>query len=594
MAMQHCWLRALAVPVMLLVASVRLAGAGPVIIGGDDLTRHGFRSAGGMNQQGWLYIEKALTRMAQTGCITRVNDGGIAALGVTDSSVTTGGDAGAAIHYAAGALGIPVEYVEGATNIATYLSQVGTGVKQPAIIWIASNYDLTNDLDNAETAALAANVATLASFVNSGGGLMAHTEASYPGGNPWLAAIVPGLAEVPNQCNAIGASLTLAGFTAFPGLTNGDIDSTAGPCHSSFIGVPPSLSVLAFDGGAYNYIIGGGCNTTLGLDHFLCYRPHQFFDVKLLRLPAVDQFGAHGITLLRTGRFCSPTDKNGENPTAPSHPDHLREYEITVPQTTATLPLHGVKIVNQFGTSFVDVIEADRLLVPAAKSLTASPPPPAPPGVDHFLCYRVRKTKGTVLPTLPKTVEIEDQFGKRTLTLKGKRPTRLCAPVNKNDEDVTAPQHALHLLCYRGVVPVVSPPSIFINDQFFPQTLSDLSEKVELCVPSTKILPDSCGGTPPQCTGDCPGTYRTCVDAGGVGCVGGAPDGTLVPGFEECDDGNLVNADTCCNNCRVPPCQAGCACETCTCCSQDTCFNIECTPATELQDCGPGRFCYCF
>ena len=40
-----------------------LAVAGPVILGGDDLTDHGSRTGGGVNLQGWLYIEKAIANL---------------------------------------------------------------------------------------------------------------------------------------------------------------------------------------------------------------------------------------------------------------------------------------------------------------------------------------------------------------------------------------------------------------------------------------------------------------------------------------------------------------------------------------------------
>ena len=250
---------------MLCIAfSCTSANAGKVIIGGDDLPLHGFHNLGaGTNHQGWLYIEKALTDMFAAGCITRINDGTIAALGVTNSTVTGGADAGAAIHYAAQELSPPrtVTYVEGAATINTYLAGVASGANNPAVIWIASNYDISNDLDNAETDALTANASTLANFVNTGGALMAHTEAQYPGGNPWLGTVIPGLTEVVNVCNITGAMLTPAGTAAFPGLLNSDI--TAGPCHSTFINIG-SLTVLALDGLGRNFIIGGDCGTVIG------------------------------------------------------------------------------------------------------------------------------------------------------------------------------------------------------------------------------------------------------------------------------------------------------------------------------------------
>jgi len=46
--------------IALTLAFAGAASAGPVILGGDDLTDHGSRS-GNANLEGWLYIEKAVS-----------------------------------------------------------------------------------------------------------------------------------------------------------------------------------------------------------------------------------------------------------------------------------------------------------------------------------------------------------------------------------------------------------------------------------------------------------------------------------------------------------------------------------------------------
>ena len=67
-----------------------VAQAGPVIIGGDDLTDHGNASPYGVtNLLGWLYIEKAIGNLASN--VTRPgNNGSIAALGSAPSLVASG------------------------------------------------------------------------------------------------------------------------------------------------------------------------------------------------------------------------------------------------------------------------------------------------------------------------------------------------------------------------------------------------------------------------------------------------------------------------------------------------------------------------
>ena len=228
------------------------AVAGPVILGGDDLTDHG--SGNGItNSQGWLYIEKAIANLysAQTrpGSITV----DIAALGSMNpgTGVYSSG-AGSAILSAADALGRSVSFFDGATNINGFFSGLASGSINPTIIWIPGN-GAGNDLDSSEGAALTSNAAAINSFVGSGGGLMAH--GSGPDAYGWLSTLLPGLVET-FDCNENGATLTPAGQAAFPGLSNSDIDSNAGPCHSSFTGNFGGLTTLGLDGDGRSYIIG--------------------------------------------------------------------------------------------------------------------------------------------------------------------------------------------------------------------------------------------------------------------------------------------------------------------------------------------------
>lgn len=272
---------AFALAALLSLVAARTAHAGPVIIGGDDLPLHGCYSAGA-NQYGWLYIQKAMTRMFQSGCITRPNDGSIAALGV--SGVNVGADSGfcagssdnggSAIYYAAGvALGKTITYYNGASgpgSVAQFFADLASNTARPAVIWICSGYgDLNNEIELPELNVINANAAALAAFVNSGGGLMAHTTVEDWANSPttfnqWLPSVVPGLQEIAG-CNPVGAALTPAGNAAFPGLSNSDIDIGAGPCHTHFLGPIGSLQVLALDGDTNPnmYIIGGDCSTQI-------------------------------------------------------------------------------------------------------------------------------------------------------------------------------------------------------------------------------------------------------------------------------------------------------------------------------------------
>lgn len=229
------------------------AVAGPVILGGDDLTDHGSR-VGSTNVEGWLYIEKAIQNLfsAQTRPGTITVD--IAALGSANpgAGVFPSANAGGAISSAATALGRSVSFFDGATGINNFFSALAAGTINPALIWIAGT-GATNDLDTSEGSALTANAVAINNFVGSGGGLMAH--GSGPDAYGWLSTLLPGLIET-FDCNENGATLTSAGQAAFPGLSNSNIDANAGPCHSSFTGNFGGLTTLGLDGDGRSYIIG--------------------------------------------------------------------------------------------------------------------------------------------------------------------------------------------------------------------------------------------------------------------------------------------------------------------------------------------------
>jgi hypothetical protein len=278
------------------------------------------------------------------------------------------------------------------------------------------------------------------------------------------------------------------------------------------------LHMLAFAGTA----------TTVG-DHFTCYRSGA--SKGSLKFPGVpnppgttlvDQFGSSTVAVKKPTVFCAPTNKNAEDPTAPLHPEHLRAYQVK-PAAKPVLP-GNVLVTNQFGSLRVDVKKPSRLLVPTAKSLV--PPPPASPAplTDHFQCYQVKITKGTDKFVPVANVTVQDQFGTMIVTVK--KPTALCAPVNKNNEAPGADTHPGHLMCYQ--IKQTSTPKFarvsgaLISNQLGQETI-DVKAPAEICVPSLKTLPGiatpTATATPaptatptPPCTPHSSGTYTDNCD----------------------------------------------------------------------------------
>ena len=239
--------------------SVSYAFGGPVILGGDDLDDHGSFN-GTVNVQGWLYIQTALQILLATSTRPGATPNTVAALGSADDGAASN-SGGGAINSAAAQLSPPatVTYYDGAAAITQFFADLASGATNPAVIWIPGN-GAGNDIDALEGAELTTNAIAIADYVNSGGGLMSH--GSGPDVYGWLTALIPGIVEDP-ICDSTGATLTPAGIAAFPGISNSDVDATAGPCHSSFSGSLGGLQVLVTDGGGLNFIIGGGAGTSI-------------------------------------------------------------------------------------------------------------------------------------------------------------------------------------------------------------------------------------------------------------------------------------------------------------------------------------------
>jgi hypothetical protein len=224
--------------------------------------------------------------------------------------------------------------------------------------------------------------------------------------------------------------------------------------------------------------------STPNVPHFQCYEVHH----KPLRIPnpnLVDQFGPSTVKVGQPKRLCNPANKNGEDPSAVNDPRHLAGYKIH--QTTPHFaPVLGVTVTNQFGAQVVDILKPEMVLVPSAKSLIAPPLPLGmPPGIEHFKCYRVRGRE-----TVTQHVTIQDEFtSSGPITLDVKKPFRLCAPANKNNEGIL--DLSTHLMCYRvrRVSAFIETHKAFVNNQFNANDVFDTFRPTELCVPSSKQLP---------------------------------------------------------------------------------------------------------
>jgi len=217
-----------------------------------------------------------------------------------------------------------------------------------------------------------------------------------------------------------------------------------------------------------------------GLDPFTCHKAAAAKGTAAFPgasgIDVVDQFGPMTVDARKLVALCAPA--------AATHPDHLTAYQLEAPKIIAR---RNLTVTDQFGSVVVDAIKTDRLLVPSAKSLVGPPSLPTDPGVDHFLCYRVKRAKGAAKFVPIPGVAVTDQFG--TFTVELKKVRHLCAPADKNGESPGAETHPAHLLCYQaknGKMTTVAP--VYAADQLGSRTLA-VGSVDELCVPATKQVP---------------------------------------------------------------------------------------------------------
>jgi hypothetical protein len=166
----------------------------------------------------------------------------------------------------------------------------------------------------------------------------------------------------------------------------------------------------------------------------------------------VDMFGTNrDVSLTLVKRVCAPAAKSSSPPPG-ANGEHLVGYNVGKIGSSTFQPVKDVQVkTQQFGDLTVDVVKiAGRvpLLVPGFKIKNPPPnvfPPPDLNPKNHFLCYDLAKLRGAIPSGVPL---VTDQFGSQELDLVNSKSWRLCAPVDKNDEDPDAETSSSGLFCY--------------------------------------------------------------------------------------------------------------------------------------------------
>ncbi|MGH2712069.1 MAG: DUF7450 family protein [Actinomycetota bacterium] len=210
-------------------------------------------------------------------------------------------------------------------------------------------------------------------------------------------------------------------------------------------------------------------------EHFKCYTL-QRVKFKARNVNLNDQFGSRQANVSKRNELCNPVQKNSEpylNTTA-----HLVCYE-----TRGTDPNQLVAVKNQFGSQRLQVRESRRLCVPSEKHKgRKSKFKPITVPIDHYQCYAVEAKTDLRRQGALGSVSLSDQFGQEQVNVG--QPVQLCAPVQKNEEQIQHPVN--HLVCY-AIAGKRKVKLVEVRNQFEKKKLTTRKPTL-LCVPSSKLV----------------------------------------------------------------------------------------------------------
>lgn len=217
------------------------AHAGPFILDGTDADDHGFTN-GIENFDGWFYMQRALENLAPG--VTNGNDV-VASLGASSSALNA---AQSAFDLSTlPGMGWTFTSHPNSTDITAFFA-TGGDAATTGIVMLPSD-GVGGGLSTSDESALTAVASDINDFLGNGGALfsMGHDYG-------WLTALLPDVTVT--RFGGDGTlELTSAGSSAFPGLTNSDLN--AGPFHGEFSGDLGGISILFIDSAA-NAAVGIG------------------------------------------------------------------------------------------------------------------------------------------------------------------------------------------------------------------------------------------------------------------------------------------------------------------------------------------------
>jgi uncharacterized repeat protein (TIGR01451 family) len=254
---------------VLMLAGLNQAQAGPVIIDGTDANEHG-SSPNNKNKNGWLYMQKVLEALAEQ--LPPQAEHVLVVMGTVKTS-----EAREAIDNAFYNSSLALDdfdwrivYKETAQAIDQWLAQIS--ISNTGILYIPTFGEINGDLNPVEMARINKRRVEIAKYIkqagvrDGGGALFAMAESGKDadGNNPykWLQSLVAGIKviDLGEPGNDTSINLTECGMAGLPGLPKEEL-AVSIPWHNYFEGNFGALAVFATARDKFdverNVILGG-------------------------------------------------------------------------------------------------------------------------------------------------------------------------------------------------------------------------------------------------------------------------------------------------------------------------------------------------
>jgi hypothetical protein len=194
-----------------------------------------------------------------------------------------------------------------------------------------------------------------------------------------------------------------------------------------------------------------------------------------------DSFGARVVDVRSVAFLCNAALSSADPGV------HQVAYKMTAAKDVQQTAFERTDRVvsDEFGEHAVSLVKPAGLLAPSAvvhggggaSTIDTT-------GVDHFQCYKAARSRGAEKFLPPPAFGVEDSLGQKTIQIS--KISKICTPANINGEDLLAPYHDGHLVCYRARLVTGSMVGILsVNNTSFGPSIMYLKSMTEYCVPAT-------------------------------------------------------------------------------------------------------------